>query len=83
MYPTSDQGLDILVTEPSGDKKWRGPYTEAKKLKDPWDTKFEFESDGRTYKIHSAGPDQTMGTADDVYFPDEEADGASAADGGG
>ena len=80
-YPTTDLGLEALVKEPSGDgKRWHGPYTEAKKLNDPWGTKFEYESDGRTYKIKSAGANQSMGDADDVVFPDDEE--ATAADGG-
>ncbi len=71
-YPTTDQGLDALVTAPSGASRWRGPYTEAKKLNDAWGQKFEYESDGRTFKIKSGGIDQQMGTADDVTYPAED-----------
>ena len=82
-YPTSDIGLDALVKEPSGDKHWHGPYTDAKKLNDPWGTKFEYESDGRTIKIKSAGPNQTMGDSDDVVFPDEDEAAPGEASSGG
>lgn len=72
-YPTTDQGLDALLNDP-GSKRWRGPYTEKKKLNDPWDKKFEYESDGRNVKISSAGPDGEFGNEDDVVYPDDEAD---------
>lgn len=70
-FPTTDQGLDALLTAPSGATRWRGPYVEAKKLNDPWGTKFEYESDGRTFKITSAGADQQPGTSDDISYPDD------------
>jgi general secretion pathway protein G len=69
-YPTSEQGLNALVSNPGGDvKNWRGPYTEENKLNDPWGGPFQYESDGRTVKMTSAGPDQQMGTADDILYP--------------
>ena len=82
-YPTTDLGLDALVKEPSGDKHWHGPYTEGKKLNDPWGTKFEYESDGRTFKIKSAGANQTFGDSDDVVFPDEDEAAPGEASSGG
>lgn len=70
-FPTTDQGLDALLTAPAGATRWRGPYVEAKKLNDPWGTKFEYESDGRNFKITSAGADQQPGTPDDISYPEE------------
>ena len=67
-YPAN---LDALVENP-GSKKWRGPYAEKDKLKDPWDQPFEYESDGRKVKIISPGPDGEVGTEDDVVFPDDD-----------
>ena len=64
-FPTTDKGLDALVTD-TGDKKWRGPYIDAGKLKDPWDNEFDYESDGRSFKITSGGIDGQIGTEDDV-----------------
>jgi len=78
-YPTSDQGLQALVTNAAGSKKWRGPYLEKEKLDDPWGKPFEYESDGRTIKIMSSGPDQTFGTEDDVTFPEEGGGGGEKA----
>ena len=70
-YPTSDQGLKALTDNPGGDvKNWRGPYTESAKLQDPWGQAIQYESDGRTIKMTSSGPDLTMGTEDDLTYPD-------------
>lgn len=69
-YPTTEQGLDALLKDPGGDKKWRGPYIEPEKLKDPWQGDFGYSSDGRDYKITSPGPDGADGTADDITYPE-------------
>ncbi len=72
-YPTTDQGLKALVANPGGDAKWRGPYIEENKLKDPWDGDFTYDSDGRDYKIISPGPDGTAGNDDDITYPEAPA----------
>ena len=77
-YPTTEEGLDALITAPAGNTKWRGPYTEKNKLSDPWGNKFEFESNGSEFKIISVGKDATAGTEDDLYYPEQE-----KAEGGG
>ena len=63
-YPTSEQGLDALVTLPtSGNapRKWRaGGYIERIPL-DPWDNEFLFASDGRSYVLQSLGADGKEG----------------------
>lgn len=72
-YPTTDQGLNALLTNPGGDSKsWRGPYIESNKLKDPWDQAFGYESSGRDIKIISGGPDMTVGSEDDITYPETE-----------
>jgi general secretion pathway protein G len=69
-YPTTEQGLNALLTNPGGEvKNWRGPYTEDNKLVDPWQQNVQYESDGRTMKISSSGADTQFGTADDVVYP--------------
>ena len=69
-YPTTDQGLNAMLNNPGDSKSWRGPYIEANKLKDPWGADFSYDSDGRAYKIISAGPDGQMGNEDDITYPD-------------
>ena len=63
-YPTSEQGLDALVEEPTqGDapRNWReGGYLERVPV-DPWDGEFLFASDGRTYVLRSLGADGKEG----------------------
>ena len=45
-YPTTEEGLQVLVTAPAGDEqKWRGPY--VKKLRvDPWGNPFQYACPG-------------------------------------
>ncbi|GGF47669.1 type II secretion system protein GspG [Aliidongia dinghuensis] len=44
-YPTSDQGLQALVTQPSGVDNWHGPYLkEAQAPADPWGRPFQYRS---------------------------------------
>lgn len=69
-YPSTDQGLKAMLENPGDMKSWRGPYIEPNKLKDPWGADFAYESDGRNFKIMSPGPDGSMGTADDIQYPD-------------
>lgn len=77
-YPTSEQGLNALLTSPGDAKAWRGPYIEPNKLTDPWDQPFGYEcSDGRNFKITSAGPDGQMGSADDIVYPEEKGEAAA------
>jgi general secretion pathway protein G len=73
-YPRTEQGLDALLNAPSDAKKWRGPYCDKDKLIDPWDGEYSYESDGRAFRIVSAGPDENEGTADDISFPEDSGD---------
>lgn len=70
-YPTTDQGLSALLDDPGNAKNWRGPYIDDKKLRDPWDEDFSYESDGRKYRIMSAGPNQVSGDEDDINYPED------------
>lgn len=77
-YPSTDQGLKALMDNPGDMKSWRGPYIEANKLKDPWGTDFSYESDGRNFKIISAGPNNQVGDDDDITYPDAAGDKGQA-----
>lgn len=60
IYPTTDQGLEALVSKPSSGKPCErynsGGYIESGKVpKDAWDNEFIYESDGKTFKIISFG----------------------------
>lgn len=68
-YPTTDQGLQALITKPDispTPNKWReGGYLEAKEVpKDPWGNLYYYSSpgsDGKDYLIISYGADGESG----------------------
>lgn len=40
-YPTTEEGIDALLTAPTGNKSWAGPYVRSEHtLMDPWDRKY-------------------------------------------
>lgn len=63
-YPSSRQGLAALLNNP-GEEGWDGPYINQLLL-DPWGTPFQYECDGETIKLFTAGPDREPGTNDDL-----------------
>lgn len=64
-YPTVEEGLPSLITEPEGVEGWAGPYTKnAKSLKDPWGEAIGYETDPDTqYRLVSLGADRKPGGA--------------------
>jgi general secretion pathway protein G len=69
-YPTSEEGLKVLLDPPSGDdKKWRGPY--IKDLRpDPWGHPYQYRAPGvhgrNKFDIWSYGSDGTEGGEKDA-----------------
>lgn len=63
-YPSTDQGLEALVTKPSGypePKHW-DPAGYLKKVPvDPWDEPFLYFSEGREYDVYTFGADKKEG----------------------
>ncbi len=62
-YPTTQEGLGALVTNP-GVEKWDGPYLKKNTVpKDPWDKAYVYQSPGThgEYDLYSYGPDGTQG----------------------
>ena len=65
--PSSDQGLDALITKPEGGgrecKRYApgGYIKDAKIPMDPWDGEYIYESDGKTFSITSLGADNAEG----------------------
>jgi general secretion pathway protein G len=60
-YPTSEQGLQALITRPSGVAHWNGPYLKGEKVpEDPWGRPFVYRNPsqrpGREYDLLSLGP---------------------------
>ena len=68
MYPTSNQGLQALLTPPAdvpNPQAWGGPYLDREIPLDPWGRQYIYISPGRynpDYDVYSLGPggsDQT------------------------
>jgi general secretion pathway protein G len=64
-YPTSQEGLQALITAPSGVANWNGPYWKKATLpKDPWGNEYRYTQPGgnnKPYDIVSYGADGKEG----------------------
>ena len=77
--PPAQDGLQALLTKPSSDtnNRWAGPYIKpGNDLKDAWGNEYIYEQEdlGNSQMgvvIKSAGPDGSVGTADDVSSNDQ------------
>jgi general secretion pathway protein G len=71
-YPTSEQGLEALLVQPSGVAHWSGPYLKGEKVpEDPWGHPFLYrmpsQRPGHDYDLYSLGPSgQAGGTGPDA-----------------
>lgn len=62
-YPTEEQGLEALISEPSNARAWRGPYLETMPT-DPWETEYQYRNPsdhGLDFDIFSFGADGVAG----------------------
>ena len=71
-FPTTEQSLQALVTQPSGDPKptrWYQLYSQLPR--DPWQNNYVYRSPGTKnptgYDLFSPGPDHTPDTDDDDW----------------
>ncbi len=63
-YPSSQEGLQALVSAPAGVANWNGPYWKKSTLpKDPWGNEYKYSSPGQSgaYDILSFGADGKEG----------------------
>lgn len=66
-YPNQQQGLAALVTRPSDETKWDGPYLRKGLPPDPWGNAYQYKIPGEKidFEILSYGKDgQPGGTAE-------------------
>ena len=75
-FPTTEEGLQALVTKPSGlgDDEWDGPYMESLP-KDPWKQDLIYKQPGennRDFDLISKGFDRNEGTEDDIGVIEKE-----------
>jgi len=63
-YPSTAQGLKVLVTKPTEETRWRGPYLQGDLPVDPWGTPYQYRapgSNGRDFDLSSLGRDRAAG----------------------
>ncbi|MEX6500757.1 type II secretion system major pseudopilin GspG [Pseudomonas zhanjiangensis] len=63
-YPSSDQGLEALITKPRDAESWNGPYLKKKVIrKDPWGNEFHYRAPGQNgdFDLWSLGADNREG----------------------
>jgi general secretion pathway protein G len=62
-YPTSEQGLTALVTQPAGLTRWAGPYLKKGVPPDPWGRPYLYKSPGEhgEFDLSSNGRDGAPG----------------------
>jgi len=69
-YPTTEEGLNALLSNPNPEKykKYpKTPYLNMKKIPaDPWGNDFIYMKEGKTPNIYSMGPDGEEDTEDDI-----------------
>jgi general secretion pathway protein G len=63
-YPTTQEGLQALITAPTGVPNWNGPYWKKNTLpKDPWTNEYKYAAPGQhgAYDVWSYGADGKEG----------------------
>ncbi|GAB4534595.1 MAG: type II secretion system major pseudopilin GspG [Thermodesulfovibrionia bacterium] len=63
-YPTTSEGLESLITPPSGVEGWNGPYLKKTEIPlDPWGHPYQYRSPGEhgDYDLFSYGADNAEG----------------------
>jgi general secretion pathway protein G len=63
-YPSSQEGLQALISAPAGVSNWNGPYWKKSTVpKDPWGNEYRYVSPGSkgAYEIVSLGADGKEG----------------------
>jgi general secretion pathway protein G len=70
-YPTTEEGLQVLVDSPAGDdgKKWRGPYVKQLRA-DPWGNPYQYLNPGThhpsSFDVWSKGADSSAGDSAEI-----------------
>lgn len=67
-YPTTEEGLAALRSNPTSLQNWKGPYLK-KDPKDPWGKPYIYKFPGthnNDYDLYSAGPNGVEADSDDI-----------------
>ncbi|MBE3097022.1 MAG: type II secretion system major pseudopilin GspG [Planctomycetes bacterium] len=69
-FPSTEEGLQALLDQPSVATGWKGPYLKRSTPKDPWGNLYLYRCPGQhnpnRYDLYSFGPDGLDGTEDDI-----------------
>jgi general secretion pathway protein G len=68
-YPSTEEGLGALVTKPSSEQNWNGPYLKKSVPNDPWGHPYVYRTPGQKgeFDLFSYGRDgKPGGTGDDA-----------------
>ena len=69
-FPSTDEGLDALISQVPSAKNWHGPHLDGDDYEDPWRRSYRYRHPGtqssKDFDIWSVGEDGQEGTADDV-----------------
>jgi general secretion pathway protein G len=69
-YPTTEEGLPVLVAQPSGEANWAGPYLKKSVPADPWGRPYVYQQPGThggDFDLQSYGKDgRPGGTGEDA-----------------
>ncbi len=63
-YPTTSEGLEALINQPSDAEGWNGPYLKKEEIPlDPWNHPYHYRSPGEhgDYDLFSYGADNAEG----------------------
>ena len=62
-YPATEQGLAVLVTRPSNESRWQGPYLAKMPPSDPWGRPYVYKYPGERaeFDLLSFGKDGQPG----------------------
>ena len=62
-YPSTEQGLTVLVSRPQNEPKWNGPYLQKTVPLDPWGKPYQYKSPGERgeFDLWSFGKDGQPG----------------------
>ena len=67
-YPTTEEGLDALLSKPANAARWNGPYLQKAVPPDPWGRAYIYRSPGASadFEIMSYGKDGQPGGSGDA-----------------
>jgi general secretion pathway protein G len=68
-YPSTEQGLDALMTKPATEARWQGPYLKRTAPPDPWGRPYVYRAPGAKaeFELISYGRDgKPGGTGEDA-----------------